>query len=215
MLHRDYILRMIQQLSRVLAKILKLKQEQQFDAALFEVNAAGKKLLRLDLDMLAEFDEENLVETFRPANNLDAMSCLITAELLLSKIELDSFAEEKKVDLRKKALRLFLEAVTTLETLLTDEVLEKILQLEQLLENHALSGETFHAQFRLREYRAEYAEAENYLFLWANTGAVEALREGEKFFWRLRRLSDSQLLSGGLPREELDDGIADLRRIFE
>jgi|GEM_PF-5613150 len=206
---------MIQQLSRVLAKILKLKQEQQFDAALFEINAAGKKLLRLDLDMLAEFDEENLVQTFRPANNLDAMSCLITAELLLAKTELDLKESERKEALYRKALRLFLEAVTTLETLLTDEVMEKITSLENRLEDAVLSEGTLRAQFRLREYRADYAAAENALFRWANTGSIEAFREGEKFYWRLHRLSDPQLLTGGLPREELEDGLTDLRKLFE
>mgnify|MGYP001793951537 CR=1 FL=1 len=199
----------------MLAKILKLKQEQQFDAALFEINAAGKKLLRLDIEMLADFDEENLIRTFHPAKNLDAMSCLITAELLLAKVELEPYRNKKKDDLRKKALRLFLEAVTTLETLLTDGVMEKIFRLEKQLENSVLSEGTLRAQFRLREYRADYGDAENYLFRWANFGSLEALQEGVKFYWRLHRVSDTQLLSGGLPREELDDGLADLRRLFE
>jgi hypothetical protein len=65
------------------------------------------------------------------------------------------------------------------------------------------------------ERNGEFGKAEDALFglLETTANSSAALDLGFAFYQRLSALSDDQLITGGLPRAELEQGIDDLRRL--
>ena len=66
--------------------------------------------------------------------------------------------------------------------------------------------------FRVWDHLGAYATAEDRLFRWLGTGDGDALPAGRGFYARLLSLEDEALILGGLPRDEVLDGQAELAR---
>jgi tetratricopeptide (TPR) repeat protein len=66
------------------------------------------------------------------------------------------------------------------------------------------------------EQAGQFAKAEDALFslIEAAPGNTDALAMGAAFYGRLLRLDDGQLAAGGLPREEVEAGLAELKRLL-
>jgi len=52
MLHRDYLMRLVEELSKSFSEIAFLKQDKKYDDAISEIRKTGKTLVGLDLNML-------------------------------------------------------------------------------------------------------------------------------------------------------------------
>ncbi len=88
MYQKDYILRLIEEFGRFLRIILRLKNEQQFEAASLQLNEAADKLLQVNLDELVKdpgnMEQIILVRAFNPdQSDILADLLFLRAEILL------------------------------------------------------------------------------------------------------------------------------------
>lgn len=85
MYQRDYILRLIEEFGNFLRHILRLRSEQNYVQAQEQLNYAGEKLLRVDLEQVAS-DEECLRNILK-AGSLEVRQLDLLAEMLIIKGE--------------------------------------------------------------------------------------------------------------------------------
>lgn len=88
MYQKDYILRLIEEFGRFLRIILRLKSEQQFEAASLQLKEAAEKLLQINLDELekdpGQMEHIILARAFHPdQSDILADILFLRAEILL------------------------------------------------------------------------------------------------------------------------------------
>ena len=159
---------------------------------------------------------DQIVALFSPGGVLDPGKSLVVAELLYEHGELKTLEGEDGVayQSRVRALGLYLE-VSGRESLEripdADRYLEKI---ETLLGELAPYGPASEIQKRLiwhYEREGAYADAEDTLFELIDAGHAELVPEGIELYERLLAKPDDALERGKLPREEVEEGLAQLR----
>lgn len=214
MYQRDYIMRLIAQFGQALQRILKTKEAEQFDAALYEISQAGKTLLGLDMTLLRALDDRQIVEFLTTSDGLDSGRCLVIAELFLQEGEITARMGKAEESLRDyiKSLSLFLSALAEHEQLRSETYFSKVADLRQRLSAVSLPGHVTFNLCRHFEQRGDYAKAEDLLFALLESGYPGIAAEGRAFFTRLLAQSDAALQQGNLPRSEVLEGQADFEK---
>ena len=82
MLEKDYIMRMIQQLSIVLAKIIFNKEIKNYEQALLEIDKSLNSLLGINRNKVAEMTENELFDYLDKIGGENAEKYFVLAELL-------------------------------------------------------------------------------------------------------------------------------------
>lgn len=214
MYQRDYIMRLIEQFGQALQRILKKREAEQFDAALYEISQAGKTLLGLDMTLLRVLDDRQIVEFLTTSDGLDSGRCLVIAELFLQEGEITALVGDAEESLRDhiKSLSLFLSALAENEQLRSETYFSKVEDLRQRLSAASLPGHVTLKLCRYCEQRGDYAKAEDLLFALLETGYPGIAEAGRAFFARLLALSDAALQQGNLPRNEVVEGQRDFEK---
>ncbi|MER3437615.1 MAG: hypothetical protein C4346_08520 [Chloroflexota bacterium] len=215
-MHQDYILRMIEQLSGVVRRVLRLRDEGEHDAALTEVTDAYGRIAGLPATLVHALSEENLIAMLRSQGRLDPERCFVLAELLREEaLVYEAMANEAESAPRfRKALRLYLEAFedpTDLPAALDVSGLEDLID---RLGDQPLPEPTRRRVINYLVLTGRFDRAENIL-LWhleLPDLSGEARREAVAFYEALLRKPDHELAEGGLPREEVEAGLERLRR---
>ena len=131
MFEKDYIMRLIQVFSRMLAKIMGLKENGQFDEALQEVDHAYRTGLKLEPDSVRGFTPDQW-EDFRQAKSIQEWEMVARLLKLEGEIRLDSGKPEGACYLLYTALDL-LKAANEKDSAFSIERFELISQLEETL----------------------------------------------------------------------------------
>jgi hypothetical protein len=216
MIQRDYIMRMIEQLTMALLRIMKLKEAGQLDIAEVEISKAGKMLLGFDMDFLRSLSDEGIITLITQSDSLDAGKCIVTAELLKQDGEIYEVKNGLDASYQSylKALRFFIEGLTISTQYRTNDYFTKIAFLIGKLSKYVLP---VLMQYKLLDYFSmigAYAQAENILFQLIDSGEKEILRKGIAFYTRLLAKKDSELIRGKLPREEVKEGLRALQKML-
>src|SRR6266700_387367 len=96
MMQKDYILRMIQQLSRVLIQILHLREIKDYEGALTYIDDVFKQALGFSSDLITSVPDETLLAMFTSFDVLDIEKCFLVANLL--KAEGDIYVDQDNFD---------------------------------------------------------------------------------------------------------------------
>jgi tetratricopeptide (TPR) repeat protein len=213
MIRRDYILRTVAEMAQVLARVISLKNRQEYDRALKEINTALRKL-RDDSDNTAmEFSLTDWIALCRKHEQAASRLMIAVGDLL--KEQGDMLAAQDKPDgsakSRALALGLILEGLLSGEMFVTAELLGKVEELFDQVRSTLSDSEVWRRLVRYFEARGRFARAEDTLFAWLAAGDLAAMTEGFSFYQRLGQQSDTILEQGDLPRAELEQG----RREFE
>ncbi len=132
---RDYIMRMIQQLSVVMAKVLFNQELKQYDRAHAEIDAAFRTLLKMESGELYETPIDELVARF-DTPELGWQGFIAAAELFYKDAEISELNGEPEaffVDSLTKALRLYLEGFERAEISMVKVYAPKVRQALQYL----------------------------------------------------------------------------------
>ncbi len=207
-------MRMIQQLSGVLARIVGLRADVRPDEALEEIGEAYGRFAGLNPSLVHALSEEDLVALLRARGGLDPPRTYTLAELLREEAEI--FAEggrpEEAIPRDRKALRLYLEVLPELEDAPSSPDLAGLDAVLARVDPTAIP--TTGQELLLRHYEAagRFGEAEDLLFdlLHADDHAPETADLARSFYARLLALPDAALDAGNLPREEVEEGLARL-----
>ncbi|MDP9366588.1 MAG: DUF6483 family protein [Chloroflexota bacterium] len=213
-IRQDYLMRMIQQLSGVLARVAGLRADGRPDEALEEIGEAYGRFAGLNPSLVHALSEEDLVALLRARGGLDPQRTYALAELLREEAEI--FAEagrpEEAIPRDRKALRLYLEVLPELEDAPSPPDLAGLDAVLARVDPTAIP--TAGRELLLRHYEGvgRFGEAEDLLFdlLDADDHAPETADLARAFYARLLALPDAALEAGNLPREEVEEGRARL-----
>lgn len=212
MITRDYFLRMIHQLAQVIAKVLKLGQVQQYDAAMEEIQHSSKQLLGMDLRMLTTLSDEEYVRLLSLGDRFDVEKCVVAGELL----RLVGNVKEKEGDAGEvhhcytTSLSLFLELLIRESGVLPKEYFDEIELLIGKVSSYEIPVRLQSKLFRYYEVLGRFDKAENLLFEILQH-EQEFIVEGIRFYERLRTKKDEELERGNLPRNEVEASLKELQ----
>ena len=197
MLHRDYLMRLVEQLARALAKILFLKEQKKYEEALQEIRQSGKVLVGVDFNMLDYISDADLMSLFKADDPLNAGRFIVIAELLKEEgdiyLELDKENESFRCYL--KSLVLYCPAIKFNEILNPDDYLEKVDILIQKLSNYEISWNAKNSLINYFEISGKYSKAEDLIFELAEAGDEQVISNGISFYNRLLLKTDEEIES--------------------
>lgn len=82
MYEKDYIMRMIQQMVRILLELFGLRQKGNYEESYELISLTLQQNTGLSSEMINSFDEENLIAFLSPSGNLNYEKCFIIGILL-------------------------------------------------------------------------------------------------------------------------------------
>ncbi|MBN1999443.1 hypothetical protein JW935_17930 [candidate division KSB1 bacterium] len=132
MIEKDYIMRMIQQLVMVLARVLFFKQMNNYDKALEEIDDAFRNLLKVEPGSIAFLPTDDIISLLSERGEQCWEQCIVMAELLREEgeiYELKNSQFESVPFIFIKSLRLFIEAAWNDFTFRTREYFDKMMGL--------------------------------------------------------------------------------------
>ena len=205
-------MRMVSMLAKMLASIVFLKNQKDFPRALLEIQATGRTLLGIDHTLVRQFNSAQLMVLLGTDPSLAIPKAYILGLLLKEEAEVRSMMGEAGEAglLNLKSLELLIDAWLQEGKSLAPEHTDHVDALLAVLAGCALPPELLEKIMSYHETRGHFDRAENVLFdILAAT--PEFTPEGLKFYSRLLMKSDGDLLSGNLPREEVMEGIRELK----
>ncbi len=211
MLTRDYILRMIDVLSRALAKILFLKDGNNFKEALHELNMATKELIGMDRIFIHSVSDSQLVTLMEPEENLLSPKCYLLGIVFKEEAEISKQQgnEEEYIDFNMRSLYMFVEGIERSKVMIEKDHLKKIDEVIDKLNNYELPEDIKGKLFYYYEYTGKFDKAEDVLFSLVDEDN-SYLNKGIDFYERLLKKNDTELEKGNLPRIEVEESLKDL-----
>lgn len=216
MLRRDYILRMIEEFAKAIARIRALKKDQRLHEASSLTEEEFKRVSGLDSESVLRLSETELLATLiktEPAHTVREKMLFLTT--LLRETGDIAESEGRAEDSREcylKGLHLLLDSLTQGEAGELPEFVPKVDQFVAALANSELPVATNALLMEHYERTGQFAKAEDALFaiLDMEPGNSPAVDFGISFYERLQRQSDARLADGNLPRSEVDAGLKEL-----
>lgn len=212
MIRQDYLMRMIDQFVKALAKILFNKQSENYNDALTNIDDAFKTIVGLDYDIINRLSANDIIALLGISKDESEikLKCVIIAKLLKEKTDLakqNSDDNPDSLNNYQKALSLYLyyllsnHTETNLGNYHSDvkEILEYI--------SDEMPVETRFSLFKYYELFGEYDKAEDELFKLKNLNYPHIEETGILFFKMLEKLNDEELSKGNFTKEEITQGL--------
>lgn len=213
MMRRGYIEQLIEALGQVMARVLKLGNDKDYINAHLQIKQATKHLTGMELETVTAVPEETLLSLLTARGVLDSGRAVVLASLLQGRgklWELEGRMAEAYVDYRK-ALTLLTEALVQEDSLHNATLQSRVSELSDTLAGHAVGSTLLRRLYRYHEAMGEFGKAEDMLYTLRESGSPTVAAEAVAFYERLLAHSDAVLEEGGLPREEIETALAELR----
>lgn len=213
MIERDYFMRMINVLTAMIARVLFLKNTKEFPKALFDIQTTGKTLLGIDGDFARQLSPSQIMMLFGSDLTVAVPKSYVAAVLFKQEADVRALMgeQEASVQLYIRSLILLLDVFEWNKGLIEPNHPAIIDELIHILKDYVLPVELLEKQMRFHESLGQYDKAENVLYEILEV-KPEFRAEGLLFYERLLARTDDQLQQGGLPRDEIVEGIAQLRK---
>lgn len=217
MLRKDYLTRMIEEMTEAVGEMLGLRRQQKNEQALEKLDGVLKRNFRMSEQMLRSLPAEELIQLFRQRGEaIDAESVQLVARLLQENAEIrENMGEEQEVAFaRIKALHLYLYAALNGGSRELVDYPARIEEMRTGLERYRLPAVVERLIMLYEEREGNYVQAEDAMYRMLNGSPEDdpdALEEGRMFYARLSALEDDKLQAGGLTRAELEEGIEALQ----
>jgi len=217
MIRRDYILRMIEEFIRALARINSLKQGQRWNEAAEALDDEFNRLIGTGAQAAARLSETDLLARLAqdgPTQTVRDKALLLTT--LLKEAGDVATAEDRMEEGREcylKALHMLLEVLGRDDVFECPEFVPRVESLKQALQGTPLSMRTHAMLMQHHERTGEFAKAEDELFamLDAEPDNERLVEFGSAFYRRLLAQSDTALNDADLPRAEVEEGLKELQ----
>jgi len=207
MFRRDYIVRMIEDMTQMVAKVFTLKQERKTTEALWEIDELLNRHFRLNSRLLNSLSVEDIIELFRIGGGLEVDKLQGVARMLQEEASIYIEKNEDYAALSRlmKALHLYLYAHF-------HGADSKLLQIKQEIDTvisavsaYRLPAKTEHLLLPYLESAGRYGKAEDCLYRLMDQGE-DVADEGCELYQRLLRINPDVLALGNLPLEEVVQG---------
>jgi hypothetical protein len=216
MLRRDYILRMIEEFVRAIARMKSLKDERKYDEASLSVAEQFEKLAGTDLASATRLSDTvllaKLIDT-EPSQSMRDKS-LMAARLFFEGGELAAAKGEESRDFYLKGLHVLLHTFRQNEVAELPEFVPTIERFVEVLGDEPLPLQTLGLLMEHYERSGQFAKAEDALFtmLEGEPDNEPLLRFAEAFYRRLEGQTDLALHRGNLSRAEVLESAAEVQK---
>jgi hypothetical protein len=212
MLRKGYLNRQIEALAMTLARLMGLKENGEPGQYAAALRSASRELSGLDLEMVASLTDESLLSLLTSDGELDMARCVILAALLTRQGEIHEAEGRSGPALARyrKSLTLLTEALSQEEALRTHEFTTQAEDLITRLSDQPLPPALLHRLLRYHEGVGSFARAEDGLYTLREMAYPGIKDESTAFYQRLLSLTDDELDRGGLPRDEVEEALAEL-----
>ena len=212
MLTKDYIMRMIDSLVKMLERLVFLKQGKDFEEAFKEIDKITKELFGLDRLFINSISDSQLIKMISTSETLLAPNCYLLGVLFKEEAEIYKLINdsEKSFEMYERSLNLFIEGLKNSPILIEPEHLDKIQQTVAKLEDREINVGTEESLFFYYEYSGQFNKAEDLIFDLIDYDS-KYLKDGIKYCERLLEKPDDMLIKGNLPREEIEESLKQLK----
>lgn len=219
MVERDYILRLIKQMTEALAIVFKLERGGDYLEALRVIDNTYQQLLGLDAATIASLPADALLNLIRSSGvgyqGQQAVSERLTVLANLLQAEGDVYeglgkASESALR-RLKALDIQL-AILTGEEPSSARAADAVRTLLERLSEYELSVRTKLQLWKHFEQFGDFARAEDWMYevIEDEYAPADIVQRAISFYHRLLDQSDYDLVHGNLPRAEVEAGLAQI-----
>lgn len=220
MYKKDYFMRLMEQLTAVIAHVARLGNEDEYQEALDTTDGSLRQLTGLGTDAWLGMGTDDILANLSMRDELDGVeTAVFMAGIFYQEGQIRALqGDEDGADFRiLKALQLQLAILNTHPDMPMPEIIPTIADMWARLEaaDVALPSETQQALLDYYELSETYDTAEELLFEWVESdpGNSEAIEAGISFYQRLMLKSDEELEEGGLPRDEVESGLEELLQL--
>lgn len=222
MYKKDYFMRLMEQLTAVIAQVAKLGNDDEYQEALDTTDSSLRQLTGLGTDAWLSMEPDDILANLSMRDDLGGME---TAVFMVG-----MFYEEGKIQALQgyadaadyhvlKALQLHLAILNTQPNIFMPDMIPSVPELEVRLQNAnvVVPSETSQALMTYYEFIEKYDTVEDVLFMWVESepGNSEAVEAGITFYERLLLKSNEELEEGGLPRDEVEAGLEELLQLSD
>ncbi len=207
MIRYDYLVRLVRECAQALARALFLKERGEYDRALTEIERALAILREETAGSTKVFTIEELLSVCREGPGQTSEKLMTLADLLREQGELQELTGKAELASQSRVLALGLYLEVIAEGLVSVALLDKLEPLIARTKGAPRPAAVLRRLLAYLETRRLFAHAEDVVFEWLASGDREAVRAGERFYERLSARSDTELAEGGLPRNEVQEGI--------
>ncbi|MGD1005744.1 MAG: DUF6483 family protein [Ignavibacteriaceae bacterium] len=212
MLTKDYIMRMIDTLIKVLERLLLMKESKNYNEALDEIEKVTKELFGLNRKFINSLSDSQLIKMIAVSETLFAPNCYLLGVLFKEEAEIFKLQgePEKSMEMYERSLNLFVEGLKNSTTTIEHDHLTKINQVIETLEDAAINIETERNLVFYYEFEGKFDKAEDLIYDLIDFDS-KYINDGIQFCERLLKKEDSTLILGNLPREEIVDSLSFLK----
>lgn len=211
---QDYIKRMIEQFGEFLLALKQLLTEDRRTEAREQLDLAYRELLGMEPQFVREAPDDYLILTTGLAQVGDMNKSVVLGDLLIADGDWHALAGDYDVaqTCYLKAANVLLEALLRQPFGVAKDDIARVDALVEKLEHFDVPFTTRERLFRYHERIHRFADAEDDLYHLLETAPDDAslIEAGIAFYERLLRFKDHELLLGGLPRDEVEAGLAEL-----
>lgn len=166
MTQSDYILRMIEQASRVMAQVIWRKQQKDYQGAHIFIDGQFKILLGMGAGFIFSAPEETLLAMLTSMGELDTEKCWLLATLLKAEGEIyeEQEDEDQSYYCYLKSLDLFLEVLASGREIHHIDAIPEVEGLLYKLIDYELPRHSKELLFRYFEQSYQFSKAEDTLY---------------------------------------------------
>ncbi|RXZ84065.1 hypothetical protein EBB07_02955 [Paenibacillaceae bacterium] len=211
MFQRDYLMRMVEQMTSALAQVAGMRQRKENLEAQMLIDELLDRRFRMKYNLLTTLSDKDIVDLLTTNSYTDYASLQAIALLLKEKgdIYADTGDEQQAYENHLKSLHLFIHAKLGDSDSLAADPGQEAEALNARLQVYELPAETKQLLLAWHEQEGRFGQAENLLYELLEDGNIAA-NEAERFYLALLHRPDSELVQGGLPREEVQSGLDQL-----
>lgn len=217
MTQRDYILRIAEDIGRVLAQVLFHQQKQDYQGAHAFIDEQFRQILGMGAGFIHSAPEETLLAMLSSFGHLDIERCWLLATLLKADGEVFEAQDNENESYYSylKALDLYLTALVGDGELRPLDAVPEVEGLLYKLSAFELPNRTKKLLFSYFEQTGSFSNAEDMLFELLESAPDDAtlMTQGRDFYLRLLRLNDAKLAMGNFSRDGAEDGLVKLMQM--
>ena len=212
MLTKDYIMRMIDMLIKVLERLLLMKESKNYNEALDEIEKVTKELFGLNRKFINSLSDSQLIKMIAISETLFAPNCYLLGVLFKEEAEIFKLQgePEKSTEMYERSLIFFVEGLKNSNAAIEPDHLTKINQVIETLGDEAISVSAERNLVFYFELIGKFDKAEDLLYDLIDFDS-KYINDGIQFCERLLKKEDNVLIHGNLPREEITDSLSFLK----
>ncbi|MFB5678605.1 DUF6483 family protein [Paenibacillus terreus] len=211
---RDYLLRMMEEMTEAVGAALGLRQQNRHTEALARLDELLKKRFRLSLPLLESLPPEQIIDLFRMGGAVEVDKLQQASRLLeeAGRTRQDMGEPDQGLQLLMKALHLYVYSALNGASMEPLRLPERIAAVHEQVREYLLPLELDQLLAAYFEREGMYAQADE---IWFDLGVKQKplLHEAVAFYDRLLQRPDDELERGGLSRTEAEQGKEELLQL--